>query len=352
MRLKRHLLREALSISITLILLMAAATVLCASCAEQNASKNVTIIDSAGREVNIPNPVNRVVLLTADNCELAVALDALDKVVGVEKGAHDYAEIGERFGKASNVGNSQEPDYEAIADLNPDVVLGYKSSIEKGVEDKLKSMGIPFVVCECNRIQTFDKDVELMGRILGKDDKAKEFLAFHNSIMDLIAERTRNMTSDQKTSLYLTGGGTTFGKDSGIDPYLNVVGAKSIGSELPGESSVTVDSEWVLTQDPQVIIHWITSSKIKPSSDPLIEVKESYLNDSVLNMTTAVKDGRVHVIGWRLFKGLRFSTGLLYWAKWLHPDLFRDIDPAVVEKEMLQRFYSIDLEGAWAYPEI
>ena len=348
MRLRRHLLREALSISITLILFMAAATVLCASCAAQAASENITIIDSAGREVEIPYPANKVVLLTADNCELAVVLDARDKVVGVEKSAPGYAEIGEMFGKAANAGGSQEPDFEKIADLNPDVVLGYKSSLENGVADELKGMGIPFVVCECNRIQTFEKDVELMGRILGKEDNAKEFLAFHNSIMDLIAERTRSISSDQRTSLYLTGGGTTFGKDGGIEPYLSAVGAKSIGSELPGESSVTVDPEWVLDQDPQVIVHWITSSKIKPTPEPLIEVKESYSNDPVLNMTAAVKDGRVHVMGWRLFKGLRFSIGLLYWAKWCHPELFQDIDPEEYNREYVKKFLGIDLENVWA----
>ena len=74
MRLRRHLLREALSISIALILLIAVATVLCASCAAQAASENITIVDSAGREVEIPYPANKVVLLTADNCELAVVL--------------------------------------------------------------------------------------------------------------------------------------------------------------------------------------------------------------------------------------------------------------------------------------
>ena len=144
MRLRRHLLREALSISITLILLIAVATVLCVSCAAQAASENITIVDSAGRAVVIPHPVNKVVLLTADNRELAVVLSALDKVVGVEKSAPSYAEIGVMFGRAANAGGNQEPDFEKIADLNPDVVLGYKSSLENGVEDELKGMGIPW----------------------------------------------------------------------------------------------------------------------------------------------------------------------------------------------------------------
>ncbi|NYT10429.1 MAG: hypothetical protein GKC09_10960 [Methanosarcinales archaeon] len=43
---------------------------------------------------------------------------------------------------------------------------------------------------------------------------------------------------------------------------------------------------------------------------------------------------------------------LLYLAKWFHPELFQDIDPAAVEKDMLQKFYGLNLEGAWAYPEV
>ena len=87
---------------------------------------------------------------------------------------------------------------------------------------------------------------------------------------------------------------------------------------------------------------------IKPTPEPLIEVKESYSNDPVLNMTTAVKDGRVHVMGWRLFKGLRFSIGLLYWAKWCHPELFQDIDPEEYNREYVKKFLGIDLENVWA----
>ncbi len=43
---------------------------------------------------------------------------------------------------------------------------------------------------------------------------------------------------------------------------------------------------------------------------------------------------------------------LLYMGKWFHPDLFEDVDPAAVEKEMLEKFYGMEMEGTWAYPEI
>lgn len=348
MREKRSKRNRILDISILLIMLIGVATIICSICAGEPAAKNITVVDSAGRELQIPYPVNKIVLLTADNCELALVLGAEDKIVGVEEGAHDYVEIGDRFNKAENVGNYNEPDLEKIANLKPDVVFGYKTSISNGVADNLKSLGIPFVVCECNKIQTFEKDVELMGTILGEEDKAKEFLAFHNSVMNTITERTKNITSDQLTSMYITGGGkrpySTYGKD--VDSYFSVVGAKNIASELSG-SQPTVSSEWILTQNPQVIIEWIGSTKIKTTSDPLIDVQKTYQNDSVLSKTAAVKDSRVHVMGWRVFKGLRFSIGLNYWAKWCHPDQFKDVDPEEIHRQYLKQFLNVDLQNVW-----
>jgi iron complex transport system substrate-binding protein len=244
MRVKQSLRNKLMDISILLIMFIGAATAICAICAGEIAANNITVVDSAGREVQIPYPINKIVLLTADNCELALVLGCEDKIVGVEEGAHDYVEIGDRFNKAENVGNYNDPDLEKIANLKPDVVFGYKTSITNGVADRLKDLGIPFVVCECNKIQTFEKDVGLMGTILGKEDKAKEFLAFHNSVMSTITDRTRNISSDQLTAMYITGGGkrpyATYGKD--VDPYFSIVGAKNIASELSG-SQPTVSPE-------------------------------------------------------------------------------------------------------------
>jgi iron complex transport system substrate-binding protein len=350
MREERSLRKRMRYVSILLIMFVGAMATICAICSGETAAKNITVVDSAGRELQIASPVNKIVLLSADNCELALVLGCEDKIVGVEEGAHDYVEIGDRFSKAENVGNYNEPDLEKIAKLKPDVVFGYKTSITNGVADNLKSLGIPFVVCECNKIQSFEKDVELMGTILGKEGKAKEFLAFHDSVMDTITQRTKNITSDQLTTMYITGGSkrpyATYGKD--VDPYFSIVGAKNIASELSG-SQPTVSAEWILDQNPQVIIEWIGSTKIKTTADPLIDVQKTYQNDSVLSKTAAVTDGRVHVMGWRVFKGLRFSIGLIYWAKWCHPDLFKDVDPEEIHRQYLNKFLNVDLQNVWGH---
>jgi iron complex transport system substrate-binding protein len=49
-------------------------------------------------------------------------------------------------------------------------------------------------------------------------------------------------------------------------------------------------------------------------------------------------------------EGIRYPVGLLYWAKWFHPSLFEDIDPAAVHAQLIQQFFGVTLEGVHAYP--
>jgi iron complex transport system substrate-binding protein len=52
-------------------------------------------------------------------------------------------------------------------------------------------------------------------------------------------------------------------------------------------------------------------------------------------------------MGWRVFNGLQFSIGLLYWAKWCHLDLFKDVDPEEAHRQYLKEFLNVDLQNMW-----
>lgn len=40
--------------------------------------------------------------------------------------------------------------------------------------------------------------------------------------------------------------------------------------------------------------------------------------------------------------GTDYPVLLMYWSKWLHPDLFGDINPGEIQKEYLSRFSETD----------
>jgi iron complex transport system substrate-binding protein len=70
-----------------------------------------------------------------------------------------------------------------------------------------------------------------------------------------------------------------------------------------------------------------------------------------LKETNAIRNGRVFISHLSIRRGPRIVGYLLYLAKWFHSELFWDIDPAAVEREMLRKFYGLEMDGAMAYPE-
>ena len=63
-----------------------------------------------------------------------------------------------------------------------------------------------------------------------------------------------------------------------------------------------------------------------------------------------LKDGQVYVVSIEIYTGPRAPVGVLYFAKWLYPQLFADLDPEAVHREFLSRFHGLEAKGAWVYP--
>lgn len=78
---------------------------------------------------------------------------------------------------------------------------------------------------------------------------------------------------------------------------------------------------------------------------------QQIMNRPALKNTNAVKNSRVFLISSRITCAPRGAAGELCIAKWLYPELFRDVNPEAVHREMLEKFYHEELRGVWVYPE-
>ena len=77
-----------------------------------------------------------------------------------------------------------------------------------------------------------------------------------------------------------------------------------------------------------------------------------------LQDVTAVKEGRVYAIAPQVLSftsgcGCRFFMQIVYQAKWLHPELFMDLEPKEIHQEFLTKFQGLDLDvedyGVYVY---
>ncbi|SHL56683.1 substrate-binding protein [Hymenobacter psychrotolerans DSM 18569] len=92
----------------------------------------LTVTDQMGRRVAVPFPPRRIVSLVPSQTELLFALGLGQQVVGVTKFCIHPAEARQQ---ATVIGGTKNFDFEKIAALQPDLIIGNKEeNYQEGIE--------------------------------------------------------------------------------------------------------------------------------------------------------------------------------------------------------------------------
>jgi len=332
--------------------------------------KELTLIDSIDRIVTVQKPVESIVIVSHEGTAMVVkALETDDKVIGIPEHMKDMTTFFPEISKLPSVGTNDYPDYEKIIELDPDLVLAYYLSPED-VKEKLEPE-ITVVSLNCGPPLTYTQDVKKLGYILGKKDRADEYIDWYESYLDTIAGRVEGLSDDDKPLVFDFYGGEwgmsegppygTFGKENfWVPPLIEMAGGINIASDLPGDW-IVVDAEWVIDRNPDIIIREIYPMVSGPivgydTDDPLevIAMREDIMKQPAFELTDAVKDGDVYLCYGDLIQ-CDWFIGLTYMAKWFHPELFEDLNPQEFHQEFLSEFqrldYDLDEHGVFVYPD-
>ena len=106
----------------------------------------ITLLDGNGELLTVSLPVNRMIVEYLSNAEIVRVLKLEDNVVGVDYAVEQLKSFyfPENGDDIVNVGKMNSPDYEAVLDLNPDLVLTFtKATAEKA--EKLPGVDIVYL---------------------------------------------------------------------------------------------------------------------------------------------------------------------------------------------------------------
>ena len=320
--------------------------------------KELTILDDASRSVTVTMPVERFIPLFHRTPEVMLAIGAKDKMVAIDSLFHTaMPEFGlEELPEVSRHGRNI--DYEKILALETDLVVLPMSSSEQADEIAEKLPTVAVIVIDCMDRRIVVPDLTTMGILLGKEEEADALIDWIENYEGMVEERTEDLTSEEMPGFLLVWSMSKKGI-SAVTPlsFLGLVaekcGGRNIAAELPGQY-LEVDSEWVMTQNPDVIFIAPMSGGITGVGKTEADLEE-FLTESLADFpefanVNAVKDHKVYVSDFNLLCGPRWIITNCYYAKWLHPELFEDIDPGEMYREYLSRFHGLELEGTWAYP--
>jgi len=332
----------------------------------QEKAAGTTVVDEMGRKVIFPVSPKRIVVLTSYPAEVICALNAGNRIVGICNPQHE--DLPGLRNKPS-VGNSNvTPDLEKILELKPDLVIAYQWTKKEAINE-LEKCNIPVL---CFRGWTFEElhyFAEQMGKLLGQQARAQELWQFIQTKMDFIEARTKQLPREQQPKVFyesfipyqsssvgakpLETPWGTYHAENSEEAKLALAGGINCVGQQPTRSAI-FSAEWVVQKNPDIIIKVprTTPSLAIPSLEEMREIRAEILQREGLKEVAAVKAGRVYIIHCNMCAGPRQIIGLCYYVRWLHPELFADLDPKAVHREMLERFWGLKLQGTWGYPEV
>jgi iron complex transport system substrate-binding protein len=331
--------------------------------------ETITVTDGFGREVTLEKPIQTVASGLSMVTELMVSLGAEDRIIGIDRTTAEVEFLFEDLLSLPLVQTSESHyviDYEAMITVDPDVFITGVVPME-GFDDIVSTLEpeIPVIALSYNTPKEIVASVMLLGELFDCQEAADEYIEFFQGTMDMITERVAGIAEEDKPKVYYEWMEYfTFNKDLlQFQSQIDIPGGINVAVDM-ATTYGTIDPEWVIEQNPDVIIAMALDYAFygyPPIAcgyevDDYSEIEafhEAILSRSELSEVTAIKEGRVYVIHSEL--PATSCIGFAYMAKWLHPELFEDLDPQAIHQEWMTRFmgidYDLDEHGVFVYPK-
>lgn len=314
----------------------------------------ITVTDDVGREVKVMSPVSRVVTFNKYNTEFFRAVGGQDVIVGMAADTIKLTNYWPGMTDAVIAGqNQREPNYEAIAGMNPDLVVFPRNGAWENAVEKLETFGIPVVVITGWDVNKHTDNIDMIGELVGNQARAAELNAMHAKYTNMIAERLDGV---EPRTIYLekTVNFTTSVPGSGWHDMLTQAGGQNIFDDIDiatqpkskgNKHQLDIDPEAILVRNPDIIIKQIGTDFVPPSQDEMGAAIAELKARPGWDDLDAVNNDNIFVMSYYIAGGISKLIGKLYIVKWLYPELFEDLDPGMVAQEWIETYQGVDYPG-------
>ncbi len=237
----------------------------------------LTITDTAGREVVLEAEPQKIVSLGPNMTELVFALEAGDRLVG----RTTYCDYPEEALEVPEIGTLQEPNFELITEIAPDLVLA-STHVSDDTLAKLDELKIPVLMLyDSEHLSGLRDIIQNLGLTLNLQEKA-------NQLSTEIFDRIYN-AKDLPVVYYVVGfgesGDYTAGGNTFINDIIEAAGGKNAAHDLQGWQ---FSQEKLVEADPDIIIipSW---------------AEESFGQEAPYSELSAVKNGQVFAVDNNIF---------------------------------------------------
>ncbi len=360
-------------------------------------STMVKVTDLAGREVQVSSRVERIILGESRYIPALAILDKeqpLKRIVGMladfkQTDPGSYQQYRSKFPEIENipqVGHASADSFsvERVLSLKADVAifgLGGHGPTSRNAEliEQLERAGVAviFVDFRQNPLVNTVKSIELLGKVLGREKRANEYVEFYQEQLARVENRLAKIRAGgalKAPSVFLH---SRVGlQDLCCETMVHGMMASFVDASqgenvardiVPGAAGV-MNLEYLLTNQPDIYIATAVGSsqgsKERAASgdenQPLyivlgagvdeVMAKASFedaLKDAGVMELNAIKSRKAYAVWHHFYNTPLNVVAVQVFAKWMYPNEFADMEPKQTMQTLFDRFQPVPLNGTY-----
>lgn len=312
------------------------------------ATRTVTNID--GTNITVPGEVKRVVTTFGPAYEKVFMLGAEDKIVAdgdFHINSWPWSNvIYKNVNQVPGIPNAHvKLNIEDLMKYKPDVVFHFSKPDEI---EKMNSVGIGAIpYATTNKLEDTKTSVMVYAKALGSKEEqvAKEYVDYFDEKLKMVTDITAKLPDSERPNVYFSNQEIlwTAGKDCDIPEVISAAGGNCVSKDTKGGSKTEINMEQLLQWNPQYIFVDHAGSSGNASAE---EVISKMVTDDRLKKVSAISDNKVYICPTGVFfwdSGVQKILMVMWMAKTLHPDKFKDIDMTKELKNFYSKFFRYDL---------
>jgi len=209
----------------------------------------IEVVDEDGNLIRLEKPAERIISLAPSVTELLFAIGAGSQVVGVI----EYSDFPPEAKTLQVVGRFDLLDIEKILELEPDLIIGWKSGNPRTSIEQLKRLGLSVYLVELNDLPSISTQMESLSKLAGTTIEAKEAINHFNQTYESLVTQYSNRESVRTFYQVWESPIITTGGQELMNDIIELCSGENIFNAID-QIAPKVSLEAVIIANPEVII--------------------------------------------------------------------------------------------------
>lgn len=322
--------------------------------ATTNKVEKQIVVDLKGNQVEVPKNLKKLAVVPMPWAYVVYAFDGnSDRLAAIHpgvKGAYKGKFLegkDKHFGTVNTtlINQNFSVNMEGLANAGVEACLLW--TYQEAEAKKLNAIGVKSVLIYNDTVENLKKSFLIVGKLLGKEEKAKELNAYYDAAYNSVLKHKEEVAKAKKPSImFLRNKQLRLqGNDNFMHQILEMGGAHNPNEQVALDSNnKSISMEYVYKMNPDIIL--------LSNFDDFVpdDLYQNRIPGQDWSTVKAVKEKRVYKVPLGIYRwdapGVETPLMMRWVAHTMQPEIFKEVSIKKETKEFYKKFLNMDLSEA------